>query len=754
MSPEEREQVLEAFARLGARGDGEALDPLTTFVPLGPHRRALWPENVVILGSRGTGKTALFRLVNEPRTAARLRALFEDERIPEATWIDAFSAAALHPEAGTLEAYAAGASDITLRAFWMTHLLRRLRDEVPEVVEVPEALSAVLAAPVPDLRVWLPAAEANLGAVNAALDAAERALSSAGRSVMATYDTLDRIGQFDPGVRRRYLSALLSLWLSLSSRYRRLRGKLFLRDDLLDAGELGFADASKLRARSEALTWDPGALLQVAARHLAGESEAARAWLRDVPGLTLVDRGEFGWMPGEMKSRELQSALVARFAGKVIGQGVVKASSLDWTMGRLRDAHGGVTPRVLLWFFSFAADSARKGPPRSRGALVTPRDLLASLQRTSRQRVQELVEEYPLVRRMESLRGLTLWLGRGEVEERLAQRRPDEPAGIPARGDLVVSELLRLGALREVDDGKLDVPDIYRYAFEITPDYSASWSDLLVGEKQRAREQFVRELPILGQIVNQVGDAWKIAQGEIDRGDFAAARAQFARALKVARDTGNVRLQSNIWARQGFTSFREGSVKRAQEEFEEAVRSARQARDSSLLAIMLWTLGNVELRSGEVQGARSHLQESAKLYEELGDKPSEAELRLDLALALFLLGDEREGRSQLEQALTCCALLSAVDRFSLYTRFCVSAANVLVDRRRYRFALQFLRLARVHMPETMLDSAGSILSLRKDVIARAQLEPAEVERLEQEAEALYANDQGWSLLVAAASGGG
>ncbi|XXT20825.1 tetratricopeptide repeat protein [Sorangium sp. So ce429] len=754
MSPEEREQVLEAFARLGARGDGEALDPLTTFVPLGPHRRALWPENVVILGSRGTGKTALFRLVNEPRTAARLQALFEDERIPEATWIDAFSAAALHPEAGTLEAYAAGASDITLRAFWMTHLLRRLRDEVPEVVEIPEALSSVLAAPVPDLRAWLPAAEANLGAVNAVLDGAERALSASGRFVMATYDTLDRIGQFDPGVRRRYLSTLLSLWLSLSSRYRRLRGKLFLRDDLLDAGELGFADASKLRARSEALTWDPGALLQVAARHLAGESEAARTWLRDVPGLTLVDRGEFGWMPGEMKSRELQSALVARFAGKVIGQGVVKASSLDWMMGRLRDAHGGVTPRVLLWFFSFAADSARKGPPRSRGALVTPRDLLASLQRTSRQRVQELVEEYPLVRRMENLRGLTLWLGRGEVEERLAQRRPEEPAGIPARGDLVASELLRLGVLREVDDGKLDVPDIYRYAFEITPDYSASWRDLLVGEKQRAREQFIRELPILGQIVNQVGDAWKIAQGEIDRGDFAAARAQFSRALVMARDTGNVGLQSRIWSRQGLTSLSEGNLERAREEFEQSVRSARQARDSSLLAAMLFGLGHIELRSGEAQSARLHFQESVKLHEELHDEASEATVRLDLALALLFLGDAQEGRSQFEQALRCCAALPAVKSSAICRRFYGGVAEVLVYRHQYLFALQFLRLARVLALDTMPDLAGSISSLRDHLIARARLEHAHVERLEQEAEALYANDQGWSLLVAAASGGG
>ncbi|HSN97568.1 MAG TPA: hypothetical protein VLS89_04685 [Candidatus Nanopelagicales bacterium] len=479
MTPEERSAVLDAFARLGSHSDAEVLDPLATFLPLTPHRRALWPENVVVLGSRGTGKTALFKLVNDPRTASRLRDFFQDERIPEATWIDAFSSSDRHPEVGTLEAYAPGASDITVRAFWMTHLLRRLREEVPEFVHVPPALESVLSAPAADLGAWLPGAEENLGAVNTALDAVNRALLAADRYVMATYDTLDRIGQFDREIRRRYLSTLLALWLSLAGRYQRLRGKLFLRDDLLDAGELGFADASKLRSRCETLDWDTAALLRVVARHLATESEAGRSWLREVPGLELVDRGELGWMPGEMKATNVQSAFVARFAGKVIGKGVVKGSTVEWIMGRLRDAQQRITPRVMLWFFAFAAEEAQREPPRRKGPLVASSHLLAAVRRTSHERVQELLEEYPLVVRVENLRGMTLWIPRQMAVDRLSRPRPEEPAGIPPQGDAILAELLRLGVLLELESGEIDVPDIYRYRFDITPDYTTAWRDLL-----------------------------------------------------------------------------------------------------------------------------------------------------------------------------------------------------------------------------------------------------------------------------------
>lgn len=478
MTPEPTDALLDALVRL-SRHDAELADPLATFLPLPAQRHALWPNELVILGGRGAGKTALFRLLNNARTAARLRAFFEDDLIPDATWLDAFSQEGTrHPEVGTLEAWATSASDLSLRAYWMTHLLRRVSEEVPGITPLPPAVAQILTSPAADLAAWLPAAEANLGAISAALDTTERALVTADRSVVATYDNLDRVGQHEPGIRRRYVSTLLALWLSLANRYKKLRGKIFLRDDLFDAGELGFADASKLRARSGTIAWDHEELYRVVVRHLAVASEATRAWLREVPGLELRDRGEFGWMPGEMPNA-VQRELVTRLAGRVIGKGVIKGETHKWIVNRLQDANRRVTPRAMLWFFGFAGEEARKRSGGRRKAPLIADDLLAALHRTSRERVVEIHEEYPAAVRVENLRGLTIPIQRDDVVDRLGKARLGEPEGLPSRGDAILGELLRLGVLKAQDDGGLDMPDVYRYACEISPDYATAWEGFL-----------------------------------------------------------------------------------------------------------------------------------------------------------------------------------------------------------------------------------------------------------------------------------
>lgn len=405
---------------------------------------------------------------------------------PEATWFDAFSQSGdHHPEVGTLEQRAKEAPDLTLRVFWMAHLLRRVNEAVPGIVKVPPALEVVLSAPAADLAAWLPVAEANLGAVNAALDAANRALAAAGRKVVATYDNLDRIGQFDLTIRRRYISTLLALWLSLSSRYQNLRGKIFLRDDLFDAGELGFADATQIRPKTEALVWDAESLYRVAARHLANDSEVMRTWLQTIPGLTLEDRGELGWMPGAMPD-EAQISFAGKLAWTVIGKGVIKGYTSKWIIGRLQDANHKITPRSMLWFLGFAGKSAQKQGPSRRAALVSANDLLVALRQTSRERVQEIREEYDLVARSENLRGMNMPLDKSEVISRLGKALLGEPAGIPERGELVLNELCRIGLLRPRGDDHIEVPDIYKYSLGITPDYATAWRDFIVEDDRPA----------------------------------------------------------------------------------------------------------------------------------------------------------------------------------------------------------------------------------------------------------------------------
>lgn len=496
MSKDSLAAVLPALTGL-ADLDPEHLDPWTTFLPLPMHRRALQNDCVVVLGARGTGKTALFTLIQGAPSSDRIRAFFADPRLPDARWFDAFSqTGAVHPEVGALESFAATASDTALRVFWLTHLLRRARTIAPDAVTLPSELDELLALPVAAVETWCPLAERHAGLVTAALDQFDAALREHGWTAVAAYDTLDRLAQFNREIRRRFIGTLMSLWLSLSSRYQHLRGKLFLRNDLFDASELGFPDASKLRPRSVALDWDPESLFRLLARHLARDPDA-RAWLAETRGLSLHDAGEYGFIPGPMSER-VQQALATRLAGSVIGKGILKTSTARWIVSRLQDANGRITPRAFLWFFTFAAGTRVRAAP-SRRLLST--DLLVSLRKTSHARVQELCEEYPVVTRLENLRAQTLPLALVEATEYLAHPRAGEPKDLPGDGDLVVDELARLGVLRRVDHHRIDVPDIYRYSFELSPNYNAAWHTFITDADSDALQQLGRELPNIGAIL-------------------------------------------------------------------------------------------------------------------------------------------------------------------------------------------------------------------------------------------------------------
>lgn len=737
MTPEERSAILDALVRL-TRLDTELVDPLTTFLPLAAHRHALARDVVVVLGGRGAGKTALFRMVNDARTAARLRSFFEDDRMPEATWIDAFSQEGMkHPEVGTLEAWATSASDLSLRAFWMAHLLRRVHEEVPGVTSLPTALDPLLTAPVADLAAWLPAAEANLGAVSAALDATERALAGMDRSVVATYDNLDRVGQHEPGIRRRYVSTLLALWLSLANRYKKLRGKLFLRDDLFDASELGFADASKLRARAQTIDWDSEALYRVVVRHLAGTSETMRAWLREVPGLELRDRGEFGWMPGEMPNG-VQREFITRLAWRVIGKGVLKGETHKWIVNRLQDANGRVTPRAMLWFFGFAGEEAQKRPAAKRKTPLIADDLVEALQRTSRERVTEINEEYPAAVRMENLRGMTIPMRRNDVVQRLGKSREGEREGLPARGDAILDELLRLGVLKARDDGHLDVPDIYRYAYEITPDYATAWADFLKDDKPAAREMFVRELLSLpGILRTHAAGRWaEVAKDELERHGYAAARAQCVRALDLARSAGDEGGEADVLTQLGQVELADHQHQRAQEAFRRAVEVARRAEHKPRQADALWWQGVTSKKTDDRDRAASLFEQSARIGREVKDPGREAAALIMLASVMH----HAAPGTAVEHATRALAIAQDAGlqqheafAFQHLSRFAEDAGAETQAR-------QLLALSE------LMASRSGVVELAEAFEDLPSLGPATIKKLRKQAAETYDHDRGWSVI--------
>jgi hypothetical protein len=465
-------KILKQFAQLETDDDTSS-DVARVFLPLPTHQLALRPDAVIVLGGRGAGKTALFRLIKE--LGSEVGAFLQDPVIPSARWVDAYADGIDHPAPSVLDelvAQVGAARDTALRAFWATDLLAQLERGNVEGASLPEAIRQAWLGHERDPARWVDVAERNIGSVMAGLDRVEGALASKKYLVFASYDHLDRLGILATNRthRQRLVRTLLALWLSNASRYRHLRGKIFLRPDLFDEAQDSFPDASKLRPRAVTLTWDVPSLYRLVIRHLANRGPYAketRAWLEGI-GIKLYEHPadrEWGLLPNEMGG-EKQKAFAVALAGNTMGAGTNKGFTHRWIPARLRDAGGSIVPRSFLRLLSHAAKSAMRDEIPRQGPLMSPTHLVGALQATSKDRAAELNDEYPFVRRLEGLRGQNLLLKRSIVIRRLSAPTSPED-GFGEDGQAVFDEMRRIGVLELRPDDRIDVPDIYRYGYDI-----------------------------------------------------------------------------------------------------------------------------------------------------------------------------------------------------------------------------------------------------------------------------------------------
>lgn len=460
LTRDERKAHLEALAAIPIDADTDDL-VLRTFLPGPQHERALDRRVLVVRGDRGAGKTALFELLH----AVQHQDIPLSKVIrgaPDGRRIDGFSAkSTAHPAPDVLEQLAAGAGPHDLRAFWLGHLAGRLSAEGVAGASLPDGFrEAYHGAPTAPSR-WVPQARASLAELYAWLDEVER---TSGETCFVVYDHLDQIGALDRAVRHKVSAGLLGLWLPLALRYSRISGKVLLREDLFQATLTSFADATKLEARSVRIDWNAGRLLALLVRRMAADS-GLRGWLEEVTSISLARHKHLGWMPPpELDERE-QKSFGHALVGPYMGAGPTKGFSHTWLINHLQDALLRVTPRSLLALVRAAAELALdQGPRAAYRRLLAPVELQQSLEKASLRRVRELTEDYPVVGRLEGLRDATLFLTRREVVKALGSVKLED--GFQDDADGAFEELLRVGVLAD-REGRIDVPDIYRYGFGI-----------------------------------------------------------------------------------------------------------------------------------------------------------------------------------------------------------------------------------------------------------------------------------------------
>lgn len=465
LSDTDRRKLLGVLASLKSDDDDAVAQDAKWFLPLEAHLRALRLETLVVRGGRGAGKSSLFHFLGHLQRQPKLgEHLGVASTVGQITWVEGFSAAASHPSSNVLGAFGKSSNDDDLRAFWFGWLCRRISEESRTPLPAQIALATIEPN---DAKRIADVANEQLGPLSSWLDTVERGRS---HPIVVTYDGLDRIGTAS-AVRRAMTSSLLAMWLSLADRYRNIRPKIFVREDLFQASLSAFPDASKLDARSTSIEWRVEDLYRVLIKHMANSSDDLRGWVEGSSrGIPIHEAGGLGWMPPETlpeTGRHSQKNFVDHLAGELMGTGTKKGLTYRWIPNRLQDAHARAVPRSILALVRNAAEFALNHDAQaSRLRLLHPTELAGALEKTSSRRVKELTEEFPVVRRLDHLRGRTVMLARNDTVKALSKQSPsaDEYGD---DGEEVLRVLIELGAMSERPDGRIDVPDIYRYGFGI-----------------------------------------------------------------------------------------------------------------------------------------------------------------------------------------------------------------------------------------------------------------------------------------------
>jgi hypothetical protein len=472
---DDRGVLLRDLANIGARGSAENESGDTfrlTFYPVAEHSRAFDPDVALVIGSRGAGKSELFRAaVGEKllpaiaRVTAGQLGRMKPERI---VWLAGHPLGRDFPEMTALRRFLTnnGADLDGPIDLWSAYLIRVLKEHLGEFTfssrSVFERQGGDVDTIVRDFR--------NLGNEPIlALDRMDEKLEAQDRWIIISYDELDVIGGYDWHAMVQFIHALVSFWANNARRWRRIRPKIFLRTDLFRRHAQSFgADLIKLAANRAEITWSDRNLYAMLVKRLANTSPALREYCRE-SRIKFEDDADLGLIPMIKKSTDARP-LIERLAGQYMGADLKKGRTFAWLLSHIRDGNGHAMPRALVWLIEQAAIQERDRPQATYNRLLDPRSLRRALDDVSKDHVLQVnTHELPWLPGVKQrLDGAGVPMPRREAEKLLGRQWDDSwniktPDARPPADDAsgLVTQLIEIGVFRVRPDSRIDVPDLF-----------------------------------------------------------------------------------------------------------------------------------------------------------------------------------------------------------------------------------------------------------------------------------------------------
>jgi len=316
---------------------------------------------------------------------------------------------------------------------------------------------------------------------------ADSTLASAGKVRLILFDALDRLAGDWPGI-RLLAKGLMQVALDLRS-CRSIRAKLFVRPDMLEDREiLAFPDASKLLARKVPLFWRRMDLYALLFQCLGNALSGGGEFRRHCEAFQLYWKQEQksgAWIiPQSLRTEEeMQKKVFHAITGPAMASGpsgYKRGFPYTWLVNHLMDGREQVSPRS---FSAALRDAAKRESPEEWLYPLHYKAIQSGVQEASRIRVEEIArEDYPWVNLlMQPLKNritvpceaeeiLELWR-QEDIISNLANLASEEgkvklpPQHLAEGPEGVLLDIVELGLIQRLKNGRIQMPDVYRIAF-------------------------------------------------------------------------------------------------------------------------------------------------------------------------------------------------------------------------------------------------------------------------------------------------
>ncbi len=378
----DREKALLALKQLTESPSGEqefvtSNDFRQRFLPRTAYRTLLDPKAFLVLGRKGTGKSALFKALTQSEIAKALALqLGLDARVVEKTrWEIGFAAEPGFPEADHFQKVLAitnGDPD-RLSNFWRALAAFRLslayENPIPDLASLDDCITKL-------------GDEVTQTSVRRWLEQLNHRLEKEDRFCCVSHDDLDTGLTRDSKKRGRLVSALVEYWQQSVRRLPRIRAKIFLREDIWNR-EVDVTDKAKVRDGIDrgTITWDGPDIYRAVLKRL-GHDEGFQAILKQEslwrPEFESMLHEPLGFIPPE--DEDWLKKCVNVLAGYTMAPGPSghkKGYVYTWFLEHVADSANFLRPRNALLLFSEAA-KLQEGPGET-GALLNPRRFMEAL---------------------------------------------------------------------------------------------------------------------------------------------------------------------------------------------------------------------------------------------------------------------------------------------------------------------------------------------------------------------------------------